>query len=192
MKADARSDSGGGPERDELLAILRHWRVPEPPPEIEHALRQEFRRRRSPRRRALWLSVAAGLTLLATWQIRSLDSPSRPAPPQATVAVGPAMPAVLAPAETDRAADSTAVASDPARARRRAIPPPSEPEVIVEPAQGELLAELARGAWGTRPMAPGTVLEPMPAAETPLYRGEWEAVAREWPQVQRFVPNSGR
>jgi hypothetical protein len=192
MKADARPDSGGGPERGELRAILRHWRVPEAPPELEEALRREFRRRRSPRRRVLWLSLAAGLTLLATWQILTSDLPSRRVPPRATVAVAPAMPAVLAPAETDRAADATAVASDPAGARRRAIPAPSEPEVIVEPAQGELLAELARGAWGTRPMAPGTVFEQMPAAETPPYRGEWETVAGEWPQVQRFVPNSGR
>lgn len=199
MKADAKRDSGGGPERDELRELLRHWQVPGAPPEIEDDLLREFRRRRAPRRRALWFSLAACVTLLVTWQLRSVDAPVRPADPPVPAAVGPGPVAAAAsppsPAQVvdrDRASGSTSVAVTRARTRRPATPPLTEPEVVVEPAQAELLAKLGRELWETRQAAPGTTIQQLPHVELPRYRAEWETVAGEWPAVQQSVSNSGR
>ena len=191
MKADARPDAGDGAEREELRALLRQWQVPGPPPEIEDDLRGEFRHRRSPGRRALWLSLAAGVTLLLTWQLRSVDVPARrPADPPAQPAVGPAP--VAAAAERAPASTARSMAVVRARARGPSGPPRPEPEVIVEPAQAELLAEHSRELWGTRQAAPGTTIRQLPEVEVPRYRAEWETVAGEWPAVQQSVSISGR
>ena len=194
MKENAKPDSGGGPERDELRAMLRHWHVPGTPPEIEDALRREFQRRRSPRRRALWVSLAAGVTLLVTWQMRPPDLPVRPASPQAPLAAAPSPVPPPLTVEPERNPGSTSVAADSGRVRRPSspAPPEAEPEVIVEPAQAELLAELGRKLWGTRQAVPGTTIPQMPEVEAPRYRAEWEPVAGEWPLVHRFVPIIGR
>ena len=188
MKADAKRDSGGGPERDELRQMLRHWPVPEAPPEIEKGLQRAFRGRRALRRRALWLSLAACVTLLLTWHVRRLEPPMRPAAAPGPVAATALQPPPAPAAERERAPGSTPVAVAPARARRPSGPRRREPEVIVERAQAELLAELGRNVWATRHAAPGTAIPLLPDVEVPRYRQEWEAVAGEWPLVQQSVP----
>ncbi len=192
MKAEARPDAGDGPERDELRAILRQWRVPEAPPEIEDQLRLSFRRRRSPRRRALWISLAAGLTMLAAWQMRSPDRPSRPASPQAPVAAVPSLAEPLRTVEPDRVSGSTPAVAEQGRVRRRPVAAPKEPEVVVEPDQAALLAELVRTWSGTRQAAPGTAIPQMPEVEVPRYLEEWQTVAGEWPLVQQSDSLGGR
>jgi len=188
MKADARPDSGGGPEREALREMLRHWQVPGAPPEIEEGLRRAFRGRRAPRRRVLWLSLAACVTLLVTWQLWPGEAPVRPAAAPGPVAASASQPSPTHAVERDQASGSTPVAVTRARTRRPATPPRPEPEVIVEPAQAELLAQLGRKLWETRQAAPGTTIPQMPDVEVPRYRQEWEAVAGEWPLVQQSVP----
>jgi len=192
MKEDAKPDWGDGPERDELRAMLRHWRAPQAPPEIEDALRREFRRRRSHRRRALWASLAAAATLIVAWQMRSADLPLRSPSPEAPVTVAPSLATPRQTVEPNRVSDSTPAVGEPARARRRPRPAPKEPEVVVEPAQAELLAELSRKMWGTRQAVPGTTIPEMPEGDLPRYREQWETVAGEWPLVQQSVPIGGR
>ena len=188
MKQDAKPDQGDEPERDELREMLRHWQVPGAPPEIEEGLRRAFRGRRAPPRRALWLSLAACVALVLTWQMRPGDPPVRPA-----VAPRPAPPAAAQPlpgltVDLGQSARSASVAVTPARTRRHATRTPTQPEVVVEPAQAELLAQLGRDLWKTRQAAPGTTIPQMPDVEVPRYRQEWEAVAGEWPLVQQSVP----
>jgi len=192
MKADARRGPGDGPERDELRAVLRHWSAPAVPPEIEEGLRREFRLRRPPRghARELWLSLAAGLTLLVAWPLLSPDVPPSSPSAQAPVAVAPAPPLQMA--EPDRVSGSSSVATDPGRARRRPTRAPQALEVIVEPAQAELLAELGRKLSGTRQAIPGTAIPQMPEVEVPRYLEEWQTVAGEWPFVQESDAIGGR
>jgi hypothetical protein len=192
MKENAKPDWGDGPERDELRAMLRHWPAPQAPPEIEDALRREFRRRRSRSRPALWISLAAAATLLVAWQVRRGDQPSRPASPRAPVAAAPSPAPRHLTAEPDRVPGSRSAAAETGRARRRPSPAPKEPEVVVEPAQAELLAELSRKMWGKRQAVPGTTIPEMPEGDVPGYREEWETVAGEWPLVQQSVPIGGR
>ena len=99
MKQDTKLDRGDGPERDELRAQLRRWTVPAAPPQIEDALRREFRRRRSRRRGALWVPLAAAATLIVAWQMRSTDVPHRSPSPQPPVVVLPSPEAPLPTAE---------------------------------------------------------------------------------------------
>ena len=187
MKADARRGPGDGPERDELRAVLRHWSAPAVPPEIEEGLRREFRLRRPPRghARELWLSLAAGLTLLVAWPLLSPDVPPSSPSAQAPVAVAPAPPLQMA--EPDRVSGSSSVATDPGRTRRRPTRAPQALEVVVEPDQAELLAELSRRTWGVRQALPGTTISAMSEAELPQYRGEWAAVAGV-PGMEQYVP----
>jgi len=188
MKAAGRPDTGDGPEREELREMLRHWQVPGAPPEIEEGLRRAFRGRRAPRRRALWLSLAACVMLLVAWQMRNEETPVRPAATPGPVAAAASQPSPAQAVDRDQAPGSTSVAVTRARTRRPATPPPSEPEVVIEPAQAELLARLGRELWETRQAAPGTTILQMPDVEVPRYRLEWEAVAGEWPLVQQSVP----
>jgi hypothetical protein len=188
MKADARPDSGGGPEREELREMLRHWQVPGAPPEIEEGLRQAFRGRRAPRRRVLWLSLAACVTLLVSWQLWPGAAPVRPAAGPGPVGAPATQPSPTQAVDGDQASGSTRVAVARARTRRPATPPRPEPEVIVEPAQAELLAQLGRELWATRQAAPGATIPQMPDVEVLLYRQERETVAGEWPLVQQSVP----
>lgn len=188
MKQDAKPDQGDGPERDELREMLRHWQVPGAPPEIEEGLRRAFRGRRAARRRALWLSLAASVTLLVTWQMRHGETPVRPAVAPGPVAPVPSRPSPVQTVDRDPAPGSTSAAVGPPRTRRPAAPPPPEPEVVVEPAQAELLAQLGRELWETRQAAPGTAVPQMAEVEVPRYRQEWEAVADQWPLVQQSVP----
>jgi len=192
MKENAKPDWGDGPERDDLRAMLRQWPAPAAPPEIEDALRREFRRRRSRRPLALWVSLAAAAALLVAWQLRRADQPPRPASPRAPVA------AVTSPAPRhltavpDAVSGSRSGAAETGRTRRRPSAAPKEPEVVVEPAQAELLAELSRKMWGTRQAVPGTTIPEMPEGDVPRYREQWEPVAGEWPLVQQSVPIGGR
>jgi hypothetical protein len=192
MKANARPDPGDGPERDELRTALRHWRAPAAPPGIEADLRREFRLRRRSRGRArvLWLSLAAGLTLVVAWPLLTPDVPS-PSPSAPAPFAGASAPLVQM-AEPDRVTGSSSVATDEGRARRRPTRAPKEPEVIVEPAQAELLAELGRQLSGTRQAIPGTAIPQMPEVEVPRYLDEWQTVAGEWPVVQESDAIGGR
>ena len=138
----------------------------------------------------LWLSLAAGLALLVAWPLLTPDVPSRSPSAQAPVAAAPAPP--LEVAEPDLVAGSSSVTTDTGRARRRPTRAPKEPEVIVEPAQAELLAELGRKLSGTRQAIPGTAIPQMPEVEVPRYLEEWQSVAGEWPFVQESDAIGGR
>ena len=207
MKADLTRGSGDDPERETLRSILRDWQVPGPPADLEQDLRRAFRRRRrSGRAGVLWLSLAAGLALVALLRLVPTRQPEPPAPVEGPAVIAP--PRIAPPAPpSDRGADRTAgVAAAAARAphpRRAPDSSPSERDVIVEPRQAELLAQLGRRLRDVREAMPGTAV---PRAETlpegapdlpiqdtrvmdlPPYRNEWEAVAGEWPSVHRSVP----
>jgi len=187
MKQDTKLDRGDGPERDELRAQLRRWTVPAAPPQIEDALRREFRRRRSRRRGALWVPLAAAATLIVAWQMWSTDVPHRSLSPQPPVVVLPSPEVPLPTAEPERVSAPTPTVAEAGRTPRRSIPEPKEPEVVVEPDQAELLAELSRRTWGVRHALPGTTISAMSEAEPPQYRGEWAAVAGV-AGMQQYVP----
>jgi hypothetical protein len=175
MKADARRDEESGRERAALRAELRRWPAPEAPAELERALVREFRRRHSPRRRALWLSLAAAAALVVAWQLRRGDEAPKAVPAQGAVAVAPVpLPPAVEPAARDRVLRST-TAAGASRPRPRAVPRTSAPRVIVEPNQAALLAELGRKVWETRLAPPGTVIPQMPEGDLPQYRDEWQA-----------------
>jgi len=192
MKENAKPDQEDGPERDELRAMLRHWPAPAAPPEIEDALRREFRRRRSRGRRALWVPLAAAATLMVALQMQREDLPPKPAPPRVPVAAAPSAAPRHLMAEPYRVSGSRSAAAEPGGTRRRPSPAPKEPEVVVEPAQAELLAELSRKMWGMRQAVPGTTIPEMPEGDVPRYREQWETVAGEWPLVEQSVPIGGR
>jgi hypothetical protein len=208
MKANLRPDPEDGPERAALRAFLRHWHVAGPPPDIEEELRRTFRRRRSRRRPVAWLALAAGLALLALWQVTPTG---RPVPPERPVVVATPRPAPSVPPEPSPVAvgraEAAAAPASPARLRRVPVPPATESEVIVESGQAGLLVQLGRELQTLRQAEPGGTPPPietvpadapeapipkMHAAEAPSYRAEWETVAGEWPFIHRFVPGSGR
>lgn len=207
MKANLTPDPENGPEREALRAFLRRWHVAGPPPDIEEDLRRTFRRRRSRRRPVVWLALAAGLALLALWQVTPTG---RPVPPERPVVVASPRPAPSVPPESSRTvtrADFAAAPAPPARARRATVLSPTEPEVIVEPGQAELLVQLGRDLQVMRPAEPGTTpprIETVPAdapeapiprmrtTDAPAYRATWETVAGEWPFVHLSIPGSGR
>jgi len=199
MKADARTDPGDGPERDELRETLQLWKAPAAPAELEDSLRREFRGRRPRRQAVLWVALAAGLVLLAAWPLIAPRLERRPAAmpvPSASAMTATAAPLALKapppglqPAEAPRAALAVGrPVADQRPARRK----PKEPAVVVEPRQAELLAELGRRGWERTEAGPGASLPNMPAAEAPAYGAEWEEVTGEWPAVQVVVPRSGR
>lgn len=192
MKQDAKPDQGDGPERDELSAMLRHWTAPAAPPEIEDALRREFRRRRSRGRRALWVPLAAAATLMVAWQMRPASPPSRSPSPEAPVAAVPSPAAPLRTVEPARVSATTPAAAEAGRGRRGPVAATKEPEVIVEPGQAALLAELGRKLSGTRQAIPGTAVPQMPEVEVPRYPEEWQTVAGEWPFVEESDAMGGR
>jgi hypothetical protein len=201
MKADRTRDFEEGPERDALREALRRWPVPPVPEELETALRFELRMRRAKPRRVLWLSLAAGLALLAAWPLvfprpgaeRRAASAARPrapvqAPPVARVEAAQATIAEVVPLRPT-ARPSPARTAAGARAARRGVSPPS---IVVEPGQAELLAEFGRTAWERTEAAPGASIPAMPAVRTPAFRAEWQEIAGEWPAVQVAVSESGR
>jgi hypothetical protein len=192
MKQDAESDRGGRPERDELRALLGHWTAPAPPPEIEDALRREFRRRRSRRWRALWVPLAAAATLIVAWQMRSTDVPLPPPSPESPLAALPSPGAPPRTALPESVSGPTPAVAEAGRTPRRPIPAPKEPEVVVEPDQAALLVELGRKLSGTRQAIPGTAIPQMPEVEVPRYLEEWQTVAGEWPLVLESEAIGGR
>ena len=205
MKTDLTRGSGDDPERERLQSILRDWRVPGPPADLEQDLRRAFRqRRRSSRRpRVVWLSLAAGLALVALSQVVPTG---RPVPPERPVAVALPRPAPPAPPESGPIVSRAGAATAPTpavRVRRAPVPSPAERDVIVEPGQAELLAQLGRRLRDVREAMPGTAVprvETLPAGapdlpiqdtrvtDQPPHRNEWEEVAGEWPSVYRSVP----
>ena len=207
MKSNMTPGPEDGPEREALRAFLRHWHVAGPPPDIEEHLRRTFRRRRrSGRRPVVWLALAAGIALVVLSQAVPTGRPVAPERP--VVATSP-RPALSVPPESGPIVDraSAAAPAPPARVRRAPVPPPTEHEVIVEPGQAELLAQLGRElrtvqqeAPRTTPLrietlpadAPEAQIPQMPAADTPAYRATWKTVAGEWPFIHRSVPDSGR
>jgi len=208
MKANMTPSPEDGPEREALRAFLRQWHVAGPPPGIEEDLRRTFRRRRrSGRRPVVWLALAAGLALIALSQVVPTR---RQMPPERPVVVASPPPAPSLPPESSPIvgrADVAAAVALPARVRRTPVPLPTEHEVIVEPGQAELLAQLGREvrtvqqeATGTTPPrietvradAPEAPIPLMQATDAPAYRARWETVAGEWPFMHRSVPDSGR
>jgi hypothetical protein len=207
MKADLHSMGGGEPGREELREWLRQWNVPAPPPQIEEDLREAFRRRRPKHGPAFWLILAAAAVLIAVWWIGSRGRAVVPVPAGTPVAEGspppPRVEGVRPPAPTTApAALPTAASARPAPGRRRAVPRP--PEVIVEPGQARLLADLGRRFGEVRSAVPGAAIPSaaeawvaapstvptMEATGVPAYQGEWETVAGDWPYVH--VPRPGR
>jgi hypothetical protein len=208
MKANLTPGSGDGPEREALRAFLRHWHVPGPPPDIEEDLRRTFRRRRrSGRRPVVWLALAAGLALVALLRFVPTGQPMPPAPLERPAVIAPPQLAPPAPPPSDRGADRTTDAAAGAartpRTRQAPDNPPSERDVIVEPGQAELLAQLGRRLRDVREAMPGTAVprvETLPAGapdlpiqdlrvtDLPPYRNEWEAVGGGWPSMHRSVP----
>jgi hypothetical protein len=199
MKADRGfdgGDDGGGPE--DLRTILRQWSVPAPSSELEEELRRTFRRGRSSRRRRVWLTVAASLLIVAALALLLHDSTrapvrlaERPTPPLVS------SPAPPSPAAPKRTAIQGSVQVPPAPAKRSPTVRPARNEVVVEPGQAELLAELARQWRNARQAGPGLSLpriEVLPADappsailqaqardEVPEYRTRWKDVESEWP-----------
>ncbi len=200
MKVDGRWGSGSGREPEELRAILRQWRVPGPPHEIEDDLRRTFRRRRGRRRPVLWLVVAASLALLLAYQVKPPGRPSPPVVAERPMPRTPPPPPVVA--ETHRH-ETPATPVPAARTQRAAVAPPVEDAVIVEPRQAELLAQLARQLKGARQALPGVSLpriEAVPAGGPPprvravqegdtllQYHAHWEKVGNEWPFLHRSL-----
>jgi hypothetical protein len=89
------------------------------------------------------------------------------------------------------------------RARRAPGSSPSERDVIVEPGQAELLAQLGRGLRDVREAMPGAFVPrvktlPAGASDLPIqdvrvtdlppYRNQWETVAGGWSFEDRSVP----
>ncbi|MGD8897220.1 MAG: hypothetical protein PVJ73_14395 [Acidobacteriota bacterium] len=206
MKANSDRNWDSDEGRDELRSVLRHWRVPGPPPEIEEDLRRTFRRRRSRRRGLVWVSLAAGVTLLLVSQV---ERTGRPVPLARPDAGAPVTRAVLPPPTTQEPERPASVAAaPPARAHRRPSPEvAAESEVVVvEPGQAELLAILARRLRGVGEAGRG----PIPRAESlsrdgalattlagpgtdaPQYVMQWETRTDEWTLVHPSAPFSGR
>lgn len=206
MKPDIDRNVGGEEGRDELRSLLRHWHAPGAPPEIEEKLRRAFRRRRSRRRRLVWLPLAAGLTLLLVAQFERAGRPVPPAPPEAGAPVtSPALP----PPPTKAPERSVTVAKAPAPRAARHPPSPevaAEPEVVFEPGQAELLVAFARrlrsvGEAGTGPIPRAESLSrdaalartlAAPQTAAPSYRRQWETRTDEWTLVHQSAPFSGR
>jgi hypothetical protein len=195
----SRDDEVGSGESEELRRVLRRWKAPGAPPEIEEQLRQTFRQRRSRRDRTAWLALAASVVALAGIYGLSLLRPgvpssigrsaarpsSAPLPTvtgiEPTRSESPSQPAAVGPQEVPHLTTP----------RRRA-----EPEIIVEPGQGELLRQLAREWRGARQIPPGVSVprleeigpEDAPptrfpeagGADMPPHRTVWEPVAGEW------------
>jgi hypothetical protein len=192
MKQDLKPIEEDGPEWDELRALLRRWRAPQAPPEIEDALQREFRRRRARRRPVLWVPLAAAAALIVAWLVRPANLPFSTTSPKAPVVPvsSPAPP--LRTAEPDRSSGATPAVAEPGRARRRSTPWPKQPQVVVEPDQAALLAELGRTLSRTRQAIPGTAIPQMPEVEVPRYLEEWQTVTGEWPLVQQSDAMGGR
>jgi hypothetical protein len=201
MKADRTRDFEHEPERASLRDALRSWAAPPTPDELEAALRSDFlRRRREPARVArpglpLWLSLAAGLAFLVAWPLVAHRREERPAP--ASVAVTGRVPLAATPAPTRPRVEPPAPTAVRAPAqvsvrrgttRRRT----TQPAVVVEPGQAELLAEFGRAEWARTQAGPGVSVQAMPESRTPAFRAEWEGVGGEWPAVQVAVSKSGR
>jgi len=208
MKANLTPGPEDGPEREALRAFLRQWNVGAPPPDLEEDLRRTFRRRRrSVRRPAVWLALAAGIALVALSQVVRTQ---RPAPPARPVVEASPLSAPAAPPESSPVvgrAERTVAAAPPACVHRARVPAPAAHEVIVEPGQAELLAQLGRELRMVQPEAPRTTalrietvpsdaqdapIPQMPTTDALAYRARWETVEGEWPFVHRAVPGSGR
>jgi hypothetical protein len=197
MKADRGFVGEGGGESDRLRAVLREWRAPGPPPEIEDDLRRRFRRGRG-RRPVVWLALAACAALLILNLVTRGDRPATPVvvePGQAAAAPEPPSPLRAA----EKTVEPGAQARDltrPRRARRAET-------VVVEPGQAALLAQLARELRGARfaPPAgapppivaaphgarPGPILEAPPRDVFLPHRTQWKRLETEWPFVHRTL-----
>jgi hypothetical protein len=200
MKADLDRSRGEGEGWDELRSLLRHWRVPEPPPEIEDELRRTFRRR--PRqRRLVWLSLAAGLTLLLVSQVERAGRPVPPARPDAGARPTSSAPPPPTTKEPERSVSGPG--APPARAPHHPPPPrvTAEPEVVVEPGQAELIAAFARSLREVGEAGPGPIPQAEslsrdgalattlagPGVDAPQYGMQWETRADEWTLVHLSV-----
>lgn len=200
MRVDGGLGSGSGREPEDLRAILRQWKVPGAPPEIEDDLRRTFRRRRDRRLPIFWLAVAASVVLLLVYHLAPRGRPSAPVVAESAPSATPAAPTLPPP--------PVAVRPLEARAREigalaRARQAPREEDVVVEPGQAALLAQLARELRGKRvappaAAAPQIVAAPLEARPRPIleapprdtflsHRTEWKRIETEWPFVHRSL-----
>src|SRR5260221_10587710 len=156
MSRDEEFGSGGS---EDLRRVLRQWKAPGAPPEMEEQLRQTFRQRRSRRHRSRWLALAAGVVVALAGiyglSVLRLGPPSLVERSAARPSSAP-LPMVAGIEPTRSESPSQPAAVGPLRAphvttpRRRA-----GPEVIVEPGQAELLRQLAQEWRGARQRSPG-------------------------------------
>jgi hypothetical protein len=214
MTPNRRFEWNEGPD-DELRGLLREWKAPEPPAQLERALVWRLRRRSAWKRWAPWLAAAACLALVLLGRLTSAPTAPPPRGPgardAAREATPPAAAAPLAAASASRPAGATAPGassegpseSGAATASQvgRASTAKAEDPVLVEPGQAELLAELARALRGARQSPPGAPLPPIeviPAHSTPPiessadvelqpYQLHWESVGGEWPSMRRAL-----
>jgi hypothetical protein len=205
MKTSRRIEWNEGPD-DELRALLREWKTPAPPQQMERALAWRLRRRKAWRRGAPWLAAAACLALVFLGRLTS--SPTAPPSQESHVrdAAGEATPSAAgSPPPTLTHVPQPAGATSPGPATSRALRAaatarPDDP-VLVEPGQAELLTELTRdlrGAQQSPPGAPPPPIEVIPAHSTPPiessadvelqpYQLRWESVGSEWPSMRRAL-----
>jgi hypothetical protein len=180
MKPNRRFEWNEGPD-DRLRALLREWRAPEPPRQLERALAWRLRRRNAWKRGAPWLAAAACLALVLLGRLASTPPAAPPAGRQARDTEASTRASARPPARAaSERSPSPAPPSESAAARSPAItgaaagssPRPSarrpaaaagsvEDAVLVEPGQAALLAELARDLRGAKQSPPGAPLPPI-------------------------------
>jgi hypothetical protein len=197
MSRDEEFASSGS---EELRRVLRQWNAPGAPPEIEEQLRQTFRQRRSRRQRTRWLALASGVVvaLAGIYGLSGLRLGSRSLVERSAARPSSAPLPVVAGIEPTRSeSPSQPAAVRPLRAPHLTTPRRrTEPEVIVEPGQAELLRQLAQEWRGARQRPPGVSVprleeirpEDAPptrfpdarAADVPSHRTIWEPVAGDW------------
>lgn len=217
MKSDIARGPRPEPEPEALRSMLRSWRAPAPSAGIEQELRQAFRglhrqRRASTARRAVWLSLAAALGIAALSRLWLGVQPAPPPEQEGPITIASARPSLPSTGASERTGPSLAGTEAPAprvppAPSRQAPRGPARRDVITEPGQAELLAELARSLRGVRqvqaadgvpraealpPGAAEATLQGARTGEPPEYRGDWVAVTDEWPPIHRADTEGGR
>ena len=163
MKAERGFDREGGGESDRLRALLREWRSPGLPPEIEDDLRRTFRRGRG-KRQLVWLALAASVALVLLLLATRGDRPATPVvverTPPAAAAPEPLSPLPAVEKTVEKTVETRAEAGEVARPRRAR----RAERVVVEPGQAALLALFARELRGARFAPPAGAPPPIVAA----------------------------
>jgi hypothetical protein len=148
---------------EDLRQILKEWRVPDVPRDIEEELRRTFRRRLRARVVLSWLITAAALAMFVGAPLYRPRLPLAQPPTSAPVAaplLEPAPPVVAAPAPVEAPPRIPVARAEPRPMRTR-----PQPEVIVEPDQGRLIAQLSR-ALNRATWTPGRITTTVPRSES--------------------------